>query len=698
MSSSSSSSNAGLNVIALVSGGKDSFFSALHCLENGHRLVALANLHPPSPLPKREDEETDLNSFMYQTVGHQVIPLYADATGLPLYRQPILGGAVQSGREYSTVRAATTTSRQDGGGTAAAEQDETESLVPLLKAVLASHPEANALSAGAILSTYQRTRVESVALRLGLVPLAYLWKYPILPPPPPPLPSAEARGAVADEAQLLLDMAAAVLEARIIKVASGGLDEGFLWENVAAPRGITMLKRAMGRFGSAVLETGAILGEGGEFETLVLDGPTRLFGKKVVVEEGDRLVVREGGGMAWLKVRRARVEEKKKKTAEEEEEEEEEEEKGEGAVVRRPALFDERFQRVVDVLNAAVVDDDDDDGDDLDLTPLTLKAADHSSPAFYHLHQPASPPQILQQTWAITRPQTTDAHNLLTIQEETSILVNEIRSHLTTHNLTPASIISTIIILRSMADFPAINTIYGALFTEPNPPSRVTISCGDLLPDGAGNIAIYLTVPTIALDRQGLHVQSRSYWAPANIGPYSQAITFPLLLVAGGTTTTTTTERAVHIAGQIPLVPASMDLPAAGMDVQLVLSLQHLWRIAAELRVQWWTSAAVYLPRADETTTALSTREKAQLAYRAWKQAHKSSSTTDDDDDDEDGPDLWDRKFDPRYIPDLPDYTLLADPEAAGYGETTTASHPPVVPFCFAAEVDELPRSAEAEW
>jgi len=35
-----------LNVIALISGGKDSFFSILHCLKNGHKVVALGNLYP----------------------------------------------------------------------------------------------------------------------------------------------------------------------------------------------------------------------------------------------------------------------------------------------------------------------------------------------------------------------------------------------------------------------------------------------------------------------------------------------------------------------------------------------------------------------------------------------------------------------------------------------------------------------------
>ncbi len=136
-----------LNVIALVSGGKDSFFSLLHCMANGHRVVALANLcparlpgttsnlldgtsvfHPPvrvggsvrdHELPHvpgaagpasseldegasggrpGDDDEVDLNSFMYQTVGHQVTPLYAKATGIPLYRQPIAGSAIQHAR------------------------------------------------------------------------------------------------------------------------------------------------------------------------------------------------------------------------------------------------------------------------------------------------------------------------------------------------------------------------------------------------------------------------------------------------------------------------------------------------------------------------------------------------------------------------------------------------------------------------
>ena len=44
-----------------------------------------------------------------------------------------------------------------------------------------------------------------------------------------------------------------------------------------------------------------------------------------------------------------------------------------------------------------------------------------------------------------------------------------------------------------------------------------------------------------------MHVQSISHWAPANIGPYSQA---------------TLVDNVLHVAGQIGLIPGSMDLPS----------------------------------------------------------------------------------------------------------------------------------------
>lgn len=74
----------------------------------------------------------------------------------------------------------------------------------------------------------------------------------------------------------------------------------------------------------------------------------------------------------------------------------------------------------------------------------------------------------------------------------------------------------------SMQLFPTINVIYSSFFGT-SPPARACVAAD--LPTG-----IHLRLECIAYDesrlreRQALHVQSLSYWAPANIGPYSQAI------------------------------------------------------------------------------------------------------------------------------------------------------------------------------
>ncbi|KAL2159217.1 hypothetical protein VTH06DRAFT_2649 [Thermothelomyces fergusii] len=746
----------GLNVIALVSGGKDSFFSLLHCRANGHRIVALANLHPPLPrrqgsrdgtsqprldasvpaissrapestpcgrcggshlgsakdarppavlpggeggatgneiFPEADEDGRDLNSFMYQTVGHQVIPLYAEATGIPLYRREITGAAVQHGKDYDAHRHRSSAARPAGGdsdaapGPEVADPDETESMVPLLQDIMRAHPEANALCAGAILSTYQRTRVESVAIRLGLTPLAYLWKFPILPVAGPSGPVAGT------DAQLLDDMAAAGVEARIIKVASGGLDDSFLWTNVASPAGKTRLATAMRRFGPA--ETGAVIGEGGEFETLVLDGPPALFHKRIVVADEDCRMVREGGGSAWLSLRNARLEDKPTST------------KDDGGNIRTPSLLDPGFVKVLNALSGS------------EALPASRETSTHARdddlPRLGGTLQPFFSQGRLEQ-WSFTHSGRASA----SIEASTRVIVEDIRRRLGAWSLPASAILSATIVLRRMADFPAVNRIYGTLFDAPNPPSRVTISCGDA---ADANIAIYLTVlPFLQPNqRHGLHVQSRSYWAPANIGPYSQAISVPLPSLGrtgAADATASSGPRLVSIAGQIPLVPATMALPDSGggggggrdaLSLQLTLSLQHLWRIGVEMGVQWWTSVVAYVPacralagdegeeRSDETEMV----QKARMVGEAWRAAHSSNGRKqgDDDDDDENGPDLWDRRFNPQYMtfsslgggerkagPALPDPSVLAPP--------SRGRRPPA----FVAEVDELPRGAGVEW
>ncbi|KAK4173050.1 putative ribonuclease [Triangularia setosa] len=654
-----------LNVIALISGGKDSFFSLLHCRENGHRVVALANLYPSSatgtgsptssvsdgaaPPPgdqdDHEEEEEDLNSHMYQTVGHSIIPLYAEATGIPLYRKTISSvGATQRGKDYSHY--VSTPEEVDER-----RRDETESMFYLLREIKQRHPEANAVCAGAILSTYQRTRVESVAVRLGLTPLAYLWTFPVLP------------GPSGDGGQLLLDMEQAGLEARIIKVASGGLGEGDLWVNVASGEGKRKVERGMRKFAFGEgLDRGAVIGEGGEFETLVVDGPGRLFEKRVVIGEEGRRVVREGGGAAWLSLTGARLEEKKEFR---------------DGKIRVPELLDERFKGVLEALEAT--------SEELAIQDLNLDDdcnSDTPSPNLNKL-QPSNVQHLV--FMSADHPSTED---------ETTSITTLIEAYLSSQFLPSTVILSTTILLRRMSDFGTINPIYGSLFPFPNPPSRVCISCGDLLPKGI-NLVIALALSTSPdVQRDGLHVQSRSYWAPANIGPYSQAITTPLFSGSAA--------KAVRIAGQIPLIPATMSLPPAeDINLQLVLSLQHLFRIGAETGVRLFTSGIAFF---SASSSPESMPGKARLAGKVWKLAHGRPKTDDGDEneeeeEDENGPDIWDRKYNSQYTsfatsadqtlqsstgPKLPDWSVVS----------TKAATPPV----FVAEVEELPRGSGIEW
>ena len=78
-------------------------------------MIALANLHPL--------QKDEMDSFMFQTVGWNVISSYAECLGLPLFRETLAGGSVHRNLTYQPT---------------------------------------NAVASGAILSNYQRNRVENV--------------------------------------------------------------------------------------------------------------------------------------------------------------------------------------------------------------------------------------------------------------------------------------------------------------------------------------------------------------------------------------------------------------------------------------------------------------------------------------------------------------------------------------------------------
>ena len=186
----------------------------------------------------------EIDSYLYQTVGQDAIEFIAQALGVPLYRKTIDGTALEQGSEYGGR-----TANNSGG----VRGDETEDLLDLLSTVKvrglipytiphlttpqAHHPDVQGVSVGAILSSYQRVRVEHVSVtpnssvdpllillrcrRLGLTVLAYLWQR--------------------EQDELLQEMVDAGLVAVIIKVAGIGLTEKHLGKTLAETQ-LTLVK------------------------------------------------------------------------------------------------------------------------------------------------------------------------------------------------------------------------------------------------------------------------------------------------------------------------------------------------------------------------------------------------------------------------------------------------------------------------
>ncbi|XP_012865737.1 PREDICTED: diphthine--ammonia ligase [Dipodomys ordii] len=250
-----------MRVAALISGGKDSCYNMMQCISAGHQIVALANLRPD----ENQVGTDELDSYMYQTVGHHTIDLYAEAMSLPLYRRTIRGKSLDTGRVYSKC-----------------EGDEVEDLYELLKLVKEKE-DVEGISVGAILSDYQRVRVENVCKRLSLQPLAYLWQR--------------------NQEDLLREMIESDIQAVIIKVAALGLDPDKHLGKTLTEMEPYLLELSK-KYGVHVC------GEGGEYETFTLDCP--LFKKKIIVDSWEVVVHSDDAfaPVAYLRFLEAHLEDK----------------------------------------------------------------------------------------------------------------------------------------------------------------------------------------------------------------------------------------------------------------------------------------------------------------------------------------------------------------------------------------------------
>lgn len=238
-------------VVGLVSGGKDSIFALQHCKAQGHQIRCLATLHAAAGID-------ELDSYMYQTVGSYLLPFIAEAMEVPLVSRQIMGTSLETGLAYSPVQG-----------------DETEDLYALLSDIKRRFPEVQGLSSGAILSNYQRTRVESVCARLGLISICPLWQR--------------------DQEELLDEMIDSGLHAILIKTASYGLTAQYLQKSLQEMR--DHLHHLNTQLDSH------ICGEGGEYETIVLDSP--LFSRRIVLDE--TLIISPDASTSFLRIRAAHL-------------------------------------------------------------------------------------------------------------------------------------------------------------------------------------------------------------------------------------------------------------------------------------------------------------------------------------------------------------------------------------------------------
>ena len=204
--------------VSLFSGGKDSSWALYRALEEGLDVQRLVTVHPAG------------DSYMYHIPATSLATLAAESIGIELVDvEPEDFGADDA---------------VDSGQQGDAELEPLEAALQELDGDLDGGIAG--ITAGAVESEYQTSRIQAMCDRLDADLFAPLWQ--------------EDPRALADA------MLAAGFEIKIIQVAAYGLDESWL--------GRTLDEAALDELAALNEEYGVhVLGEGGEFETLVTDGP-----------------------------------------------------------------------------------------------------------------------------------------------------------------------------------------------------------------------------------------------------------------------------------------------------------------------------------------------------------------------------------------------------------------------------------------
>ena len=165
-------------------------------------------------------------SYMFHSVNNHIVKQQAEALGIPLLNFTTKG-------------------------------EKEKELADLKNAILEAKKKfgIEMVGAGALASQYQYERVGKIAAELGLKVFAPLWKK--------------------DEEKLLRQIVNAGFKVMIVAIAAEGTAKEWLGRFIDSAR-IDELVKLNKKYGSH------IMGEGGEYESLVVDGP--IFRKKLVVK------------------------------------------------------------------------------------------------------------------------------------------------------------------------------------------------------------------------------------------------------------------------------------------------------------------------------------------------------------------------------------------------------------------------------
>ena len=204
--------------VSLFSGGKDSSWALYRALERGLPVERLVTVHPEGDSYMYHVPATELASLAAESIGIELVDVRPDDFGA----DDVPDAGQQGDDELRPLEAALRELRDDLDGGIAG------------------------LTAGAVESEYQTSRIEAMCERLDCELFAPLWQE--------------------DPRQLGDAMLDAGFEIVILQVAAGGLDESWV--------GRQLDRDALDELEALNDEYGVhVLGEGGEFETFVVDGP-----------------------------------------------------------------------------------------------------------------------------------------------------------------------------------------------------------------------------------------------------------------------------------------------------------------------------------------------------------------------------------------------------------------------------------------